>query len=108
MTISESKGRFFLLQNESIRTDSRNESNRIDSESRIGMLYFPVISHEDGCARRGNCMTLGGAVIVQQQQQLGDVCRAAFNVRRHVSSVALGRRLTRIGDGLLFLHTIWT
>jgi len=36
MTTSESKGRFFL-QNESIRIDSHNESNRI--ESRIGMLY---------------------------------------------------------------------
>jgi len=36
MTTSESKGRFFL-QNESIRNDSHNESNRF--ESRIGMLY---------------------------------------------------------------------
>jgi len=36
MTISESKGRFFLL-NESILIDSHNESNRF--ESRIGMLY---------------------------------------------------------------------
>jgi len=36
MTTSESKGRFFLL-NESIRIDSHNESNRF--ESRIGMLY---------------------------------------------------------------------
>ena len=30
MTTSESKGRFFL-QNESIQIDSRNESNRIES-----------------------------------------------------------------------------
>ena len=37
MTTSESKGRFFLL-NESIRIDSHNESNRF--ESRIGMLYL--------------------------------------------------------------------
>jgi len=37
MTTSESKGRFFL-QNESIRIDSHNESNRF--ESQIGMLYY--------------------------------------------------------------------
>ena len=37
MTPSESKSRFFLL-NESIRIDSHNESNRF--ESRIGMLYY--------------------------------------------------------------------
>jgi len=36
ITTSESKGRFFL-QNESIRIDSHNESNRF--KSRIGMLY---------------------------------------------------------------------
>jgi len=34
MTISESKGRFFL-QNESIRIDSHNESNRIDSNREL-------------------------------------------------------------------------
>jgi len=34
MTISESKGRFFL-QNESIRIDSHNESNRIDSNPEL-------------------------------------------------------------------------
>ena len=39
MATSESKGRFFL-QNESIRIDSYNESNRF--ESRIGMLYKEV------------------------------------------------------------------
>jgi len=37
MVTSESKGLFFL-QNESIRIDSHNESNRF--ESRIGMLYY--------------------------------------------------------------------
>jgi len=37
MTTSESKGRFFLL-NESILIDSHNESNRF--ESRIGMLNY--------------------------------------------------------------------
>ena len=42
MTTSESKGRFFL-QNESIRIDSDNESNRF--ESRIGMLYNSAGSH---------------------------------------------------------------
>ena len=41
ITISESKGRFFL-QNESIRIDSHNESNRF--ESRIGMLYCRYIT----------------------------------------------------------------
>ena len=40
MTTSESKGRFFLL-NESIGIDSHNESNRF--ESRIGMLYTPLV-----------------------------------------------------------------
>ena len=34
MTTSESKGRFFLL-NESIRIDSHNESNRIDSNRKL-------------------------------------------------------------------------
>jgi len=34
MTTSESKGRFFL-QNESIRIDSRNKSNRIDSNREL-------------------------------------------------------------------------
>ena len=34
MTTSESKGRFFLL-NESIRIDSHNESNRIDSNREL-------------------------------------------------------------------------
>jgi len=34
MATSESKGRFFL-QNESIRMDSRNESNRIDSNREL-------------------------------------------------------------------------
>ena len=34
MTISESKGRFFL-QNESIRIDSHDESNRIDSNREL-------------------------------------------------------------------------
>ena len=34
MTISESKGRFFL-QNESIRIDSHNESNIIDSNREL-------------------------------------------------------------------------
>jgi len=34
ITISESKGRFFL-QNESIRIDSHNESNRIDSNREL-------------------------------------------------------------------------
>ena len=34
MTSSESKGRFFLL-NESIRIDSHNESNRIDSNREL-------------------------------------------------------------------------
>ena len=43
MTTSESKGRFFL-QNESIRIDSYNESNRF--ESRIGMLYFRLYGSE--------------------------------------------------------------
>ena len=42
MTTIESKGRFFL-QNESIRIDSHNESNRF--ESRIGMLYCTVLLH---------------------------------------------------------------
>ena len=40
MPTSESKGRFFL-QNESIRIDSHNESNRF--ESRIGMLYSRLV-----------------------------------------------------------------
>ena len=43
MTTSESKGRFFL-QNESIRIDSHNESNRF--ESRIGMLYCNATSRQ--------------------------------------------------------------
>jgi len=34
MTTSESKGRFFL-QKESIRIDSHNESNRIDSNREL-------------------------------------------------------------------------
>ena len=34
MTTSESKGRFFLL-NESIRIDSHNESNKIDSNREL-------------------------------------------------------------------------
>jgi len=34
MTTSESKGRFFVL-NESIRIDSHNESNRIDSNREL-------------------------------------------------------------------------
>jgi len=40
MTTSESKGRFFLL-NEYIRIYSHNESNLF--ESRIGMLYWSAM-----------------------------------------------------------------
>ena len=35
MTTSESKDRFFLQKNESIRIDSHNESNRIDSNREL-------------------------------------------------------------------------
>jgi len=39
MTTSESKGRFFL-QNESIRIDSHNESNGIDSNRELECSWY--------------------------------------------------------------------
>ena len=40
MTTTESKGQFFL-QNESIRIDSHNESNRAQTESQSAQLLWP-------------------------------------------------------------------
>jgi len=47
MTTNESKGRFFLL-NESIRIDSHNESNRIDSNRE---LEFSIVQALDTASR---------------------------------------------------------
>jgi len=44
MTTSESKGRFFLL-NESIRIDSHNESNRIDSNRELECSTVRYVAH---------------------------------------------------------------
>jgi len=64
MTTSESKGRFFL-QNESIRIDSHNESNRF--ESRIGMLYRVDICRPaltpGGLRRRGVWVQIAAATL---------------------------------------------
>ena len=43
MTTSESKGRFFL-QNESIRIDSHNESNKIDSNRELECSSYDILT----------------------------------------------------------------
>jgi len=49
MTTSESKGRFFL-QNESIRIDSHNESNKIDTNSELECSTGLIITNANQSA----------------------------------------------------------
>ena len=58
MTTSESKGRFFL-QNESIRIDSHNESNRFDSNRELECsttLCIHVFGRTGAAVRRWICL----------------------------------------------------
>ena len=65
MTTSESKGRFFLL-NESIRIDSHNESNRIDSNRE---LEFSIVQALDTTSRS---VLLLGPVPPSPKKTFGD------------------------------------
>ena len=75
MTTSESKGRFFL-QNETIRIDSHNESNRIDSNREL------------------ECSS-GDATGARQQSWCGPATASQLQPHAAAAAAAVGRRKTR-------------
>jgi len=62
MTTSESKGRFFL-QNESIRIDSHNESNRIDSKRELECSYFQPEGADTEKAREEKLLVIPAGLV---------------------------------------------